>query len=272
MSIQTPRTKKVTALELQKMKKRGEKITFLTSYDYTMAKIVDNAGIDAILVGDTASNVMAGNDTTLPITLDNMIYHAKSVVNAVENAMVVSDIPFGSYQGDPLQALHAAVRIMKESGANAVKVEGGEEIKESIQKILTAGIPVVGHLGLTPQSIFKFGTFSVQAKKEEEAKLLLKNAKLLEELGCFAVVLEAIPADLAKEVSEALTIPTIGIGAGPDTDGQVLVIHDMLGMTPNFKPKYLRKYAEVGQIMDNAIKNYISDVKEKAFPSYDESY
>ena len=262
----------VTTSQLKKMKAQGEKISMITSYDYTMASIVDGAGIDIILVGDSAANVMAGHKTTLPITLDQMIYHASSVVRGVERAFVVCDMPFGTYQGDPITALHSAVRIMKESGSDGVKLEGGEEIIDSVKKILTAGIPVMGHLGLTPQSVHQLGGYSVQAKEEAAAEKLIADAKLLEEVGCFAVVLEKIPAALAKRVSEALTIPTIGIGAGADTDGQVLVVHDMLGMNKGFSPKFLRRYANLHEVMTEAVEHYIADVKSCDFPNENEQY
>ena len=265
-------TRKVTTHRLIEMKQRGEKISMLTSYDYTMAQIVDGAGVDVILVGDSASNVMAGNVTTLPITLDQMIYHASSVVRGVERAFVVCDMPFGTYQGDPLTALNSAVRIMKESGSDGVKLEGGEEIIDSVKKILTAGIPVMGHLGLTPQSVHQLGGYSVQAKEEAAAEKLIADAKQLEEAGCFAVVLEKIPATLAKRVSEALTIPTIGIGAGAATDGQVLVVHDMLGMNKGFSPKFLRRYANLHDVMTEAVEHYIADVKSCDFPNENEQY
>ena len=262
----------VTTSQLRKMKEQGEKISMITSYDYSMATIVDGAGIDIILVGDSAANVMAGHKTTLPITLDQMIYHASSVVRGVERAFVVCDMPFGTYQGDPITALHSAVRIMKESSSDGVKLEGGEEIIDSVKKILAAGIPVMGHLGLTPQSVHQLGGYSVQAKEEAAAEKLIADAKLLEEVGCFAVVLEKIPAALAKRVSEALTIPTIGIGAGADTDGQVLVIHDMLGINKGFSPKFLRRYANLHDIMTEAVEHYISDVKSCDFPNENECY
>jgi 3-methyl-2-oxobutanoate hydroxymethyltransferase len=254
------------------MKARGEKISMLTAYDFSMAGIVDGAGIDIILVGDSASNVMAGHETTLPITLDQMIYHATSVVRAVSRAFVVVDIPFGSYQGNSSEALRSAIRIMKESGAHAIKVEGGAEIKESVVRILSAGVPVMGHLGLTPQSIYKFGTYTVRAKEEEEANKLIEDAKLLEACGCFAIVLEKIPASLAKIVAETVSIPVIGIGAGPDVDGQVLVVHDMLGINQEFKPRFLRQYANLQSIMTKAVQDYIRDVKSKDFPTKEESY
>jgi 3-methyl-2-oxobutanoate hydroxymethyltransferase len=263
--------KRITTHALLEMKQRKEKISMLTAYDYSMAKIIDQAGIDIILVGDSASNVMAGHETTLPITLDQMIYHASSVVRAIKRCLVVVDLPFGTYQGNSKEALNSAIRIMKESGAHAVKMEGGIEIKESIQRILTAGIPVMGHLGLTPQSIYKFGTYEVRAKEEEEANLLVQNAKLLEEAGCFAIVLEKIPAKLAIKVANELTIPVIGIGAG-NVDGQVLVIHDMLGINQNFQPRFLRRYADLYSVMHGAIKQYISDVKSKDFPNQKEQY
>lgn len=265
-------SRKVTTRRLVEMKQRGEKISMLTAYDYSSAKIVDESGIDVILVGDSASNVMAGNMTTLPITLDQMIYHAKSVMKAVKRALVVVDLPFGSYQGNSKEALASAIRIMKESHAEAVKMEGGAEIRESVERILCAGIPVMGHLGLTPQSINKFGTYSVRAREEEEARKLIADAKLLEEIGCFAIVLEKIPAKLAAEVSAQLTIPTIGIGAGGGTDGQVLVMHDMLGINSGFSPRFLRRYANLAEIMHNAIGRYVEDVKSGDFPSETESY
>jgi 3-methyl-2-oxobutanoate hydroxymethyltransferase len=254
------------------MKIRGEKISMLTAYDYSMSKIVDAAGIDIILVGDSASNVMAGHETTLPITLDQMIYHASAVVRAVNRAFIVVDIPFGSYQGNSSEALRSAIRIMKESGAHSVKVEGGSEIKESVVRILSAGVPVMGHLGLTPQSIYKFGTYTVRAKEEAEANKLLEDAKMLESCGCFAIVLEKIPASLAKKVAESVSIPVIGIGAGQDVDGQVLVMHDMLGITQEFKPRFLRQYADLQFVMMTAFESYIKDVKSKDFPNPSESY
>ena len=264
--------KRVTVKSLIEMKQQGEKISMLTAYDYSMAKIVDAANVDVILVGDSASNTMAGHETTLPITLDQMIYHASSVIRAVKRALVVVDIPFGCYQSDPKEALRSAIRIMKESGAHAVKMEGGEEIKDSVRRILNAGIPVMGHLGLTPQSIYKFGTYTVRAREEAEAKKLIEDARLLEKLGCFAVVLEKIPADLTKKVSEKLAIPTIGIGAGMHADGQVLVIHDMLGMTHEFSPRFLRRYMNLYDEMSQAISQYVSDVKSHDFPSEQEQY
>ena len=264
--------KRVTTNVLQEMKNNNEKITMLTSYDYTLAKIVDNAGIDVILVGDSASNVMAGHETTLPITLDNMIYHASSVVRAAKRSLVIVDLPFGSYQGDSRVALESSIRIMKESGAHAVKLEGGSEIIESVQRILTAGIPVMGHLGLTPQSIYKFGTYTVRAKENAEAKKLLEDSIVLEEAGCFSIVLEKIPAKLAKKVTEKLNIPVIGIGAGVDVDGQVLVLHDMLGMTHEFNPRFLRRYLNLFEEINTAIQNYAKDVKDKKFPNEEEKY
>ncbi|NVJ48243.1 MAG: 3-methyl-2-oxobutanoate hydroxymethyltransferase [Cytophagia bacterium] len=272
MSIHKSEIKKITTHQIQGMKERGEKISMLTAYDYSMAKLIDAAGTDIILVGDSASNVMAGHETTLPITLDQMIYHASSVIRAVSRSFVVVDIPFGSYQGNSSEALRSAIRIMKESGAHAVKMEGGAEIKESVTRVLSAGVPVMGHLGLTPQSIYKFGTYAVRAKEEEEAEKLVSDAKLLEECGCFGIVLEKIPADLAKRVSEEIKIPTIGIGAGPHTDGQVLVMHDMLGITAEFKPRFLRQYAQVGDIITEAVGNYVKDVKAGDFPNEKESY
>ncbi len=272
MSVSKKEYKRITVRSLVEMKQQGEKISMLTAYDYSMARIVDAAQVDVILVGDSASNVMAGHETTLPITLDQMIYHASSVIRAVDRALVVVDIPFGSYQSDPKEALRSAIRIMKESGAHAVKVEGGEEVKESVKRILNAGIPVMGHLGLTPQSIYKFGTYTVRAKEEAEARKLVEDAKLLERLGCFAIVLEKIPAELTKKVSEKLTIPTIGIGGGVHADGQVLVIHDLLGMTHEFNPRFLRRYMNLYEEMGQAIGQYVSDVKSKNFPNTDEQY
>jgi 3-methyl-2-oxobutanoate hydroxymethyltransferase len=273
MSVhQSSNIKRITTHTLQEMKSRGEKISMLTAYDFSMATIVDGAGVDIILVGDSASNVMAGHETTLPITMDQMIYHASAVVRGVKRAFVVVDIPFGSYQGNSSEALRSAIRIMKESGAHAVKVEGGSEIKESITRILSAGVPVMGHLGLTPQSIYKFGTYTVRAKEKEEANKLLEDAKILEKTGCFALVLEKIPAKLAKKVAETVSIPVIGIGAGGDVDGQVLVIHDMLGITQEFKPRFLRQYANLQNIMTKAVQDYITDVKSKDFPNESESY
>ena len=272
MSVAKKEYKRVTVKSLIDMKRNGEKISMLTAYDYTMAKIVDNAGIDVILVGDSASNVMAGHETTVPITLDQMIYHASSVIRAIHRCLVVVDLPFGSYQSDPKEALRSAIRIMKESGAHSIKLEGGREVKESIKRILNAGIPVMGHLGLTPQSIYKFGTYTVRAKEEEEAKKLKEDALLLERLGCFAIVIEKVPAALAKEVAESLSIPVIGIGAGNGVDGQVLVTHDMIGMTHEFNPRFLRRYLNLYDEMTNAFKNYIDDVKSVDFPNENEQY
>lgn len=268
----TDNVRKVTTRRLVEMKQRGEKISMLTAYDYSSAKIIDEAGIDVILVGDSASNVMAGNMTTLPMTLDQMIYHAKSVMKAVRRALVVADMPFGTYQGNPIEALSSAVRIMKESHAEAVKLEGGSEIRESVERILSAGIPVMGHLGLTPQSINKFGTYNVRAREEAEARKLIEDARLLEELGCFGIVLEKIPASLAAEVAAELTIPVIGIGAGGGVDGQVLVMHDMLGINKGFSPRFLRRYADLAGIMTEAVQHYIADVKSSDFPNAEESY
>lgn len=264
--------KRITTKSLVEMKNNGEKIAMLTAYDYTMAKIVDKAGIDIVLVGDSASNVMAGYETTLPITLNEMIYHASSVVRAIERSLVVVDLPFGSYQGNSRSALDSAIRIMKESGGHAVKLEGGSEIRESISRILTAGIPVMGHLGLTPQSIYKFGSYTVRAKEDEEAKKLKEDALLIEQLGCFGLVLEKIPAKLAKEIAESISIPVIGIGAGSGVDGQVLVTHDMLGMTHEFHPRFLRRYLDLFSEMTTAFENYISDVKNRDFPNENEQY
>ena len=264
--------KRVTTHTLHEFKEKGTKIAMLTAYDFSMAGIIDKAGIDVILVGDSASNVMAGHETTLPITLDQMIYHGASVVRGVERALVVVDLPFGSYQGNSRLALESSIRIMKEAGAHAVKLEGGGEIRESIERILTAGIPVMGHLGLTPQSIYKFGTYNVRAKEEAEAQTLKEDALLLEKIGCFAIVLEKIPARLAKEVSQSLQIPTIGIGAGPDTDGQVLVSHDMLGINKEFRPRFVRRYAELADVMHEAVAAYIADIKAKDFPNTSEMY
>lgn len=264
--------KKVTTHVLQEMKNAGEKITMLTGYDYTMARIIDTAGIDVILVGDSASNVMAGHETTLPITLDQMIYHASSVVRGVDRALVVVDMPFGSYQGNSKEALSSAIRIMKESGGHAVKLEGGQEILESVSRILTAGIPVMGHLGLTPQSIYKFGTYVVRAREEEEAERLIADAKALEEAGCFAIVLEKIPAELAAKVAQEVNIPIIGIGAGGGVDGQVLVVHDMLGINNEFSPRFLRKYHNLFQEMLGSFHRYIEDVRSGDFPNEGESY
>ena len=272
MSIAKNDYKRVTVKSLVDMKRNNEKISMLTAYDYTMAKIVDSAGIDVILVGDSASNVMAGHETTVPITLNEMIYHASSVVRAANRSLVVVDLPFGSYQSDPKEALRSAIRILKESGAHSVKLEGGKEIKNSVKRILNAGIPVMGHLGLTPQSIYKFGTYTVRAKEEEEAEKLISDAKLLEKIGCFAIVLEKVPAKLAEEVAKSLTIPIIGIGAGSGVDGQVLVTHDMLGMTHEFNPRFLRRYLNLYDDMTTAFQNYIKDVKSINFPNDNEQY
>ncbi|NNC50750.1 MAG: 3-methyl-2-oxobutanoate hydroxymethyltransferase [Flaviramulus sp.] len=272
MSVAKKEYKRITVKTLTDMKANGEKISMLTAYDYTMAKIVDGAGIDVILVGDSASNVMAGHETTLPITLDQMIYHASSVIRAIDRALVVVDLPFGSYQSDPKEALRSAIRIMKESGAHSVKMEGGREVKESIKRILKAGIPVMGHLGLTPQSIYKFGTYTVRAKEEQEADQLIEDAKMLERIGCFGIVLEKIPAALAKQVAKSVSIPIIGIGAGNGVDGQVLVLHDMLGMTHEFNPRFLRRYMNLYEDMTTAISQYVSDVKDKDFPNDNEQY
>ncbi|HEY1031937.1 MAG TPA: 3-methyl-2-oxobutanoate hydroxymethyltransferase [Flavipsychrobacter sp.] len=263
---------KITTNTLQVMKQNGERISMLTAYDFSMARIFDDAGIDVLLVGDSASNVMAGHETTLPITLDQMIYHAQSVVRAVDRCLVVVDMPFGSYQGNSKEALNSAIRIMKESGGHAIKLEGGEEVIESVKRIISAGVPVMGHLGLTPQSIYKFGTYTVRAKEEAEAEQLVKNALLLEEAGCFALVLEKIPATLGKRVAEALKIPVIGIGAGMHVDGQVLVMHDMLGITKSFSPRFLRRYLNLYDEMKKATEHYISDVKSKDFPNEQEQY
>ena len=272
MSVAKKQYKRVTTKSLVEMKANGDKISMLTAYDYTMAKIVDGAGIDVILVGDSASNVMAGHETTLPITLNEMIYHASSVVRAVHRSLVVVDLPFGSYQSDPKEALRSAIRIMKESGGHSVKLEGGKEIKESIKRILNAGIPVMGHLGLTPQSIYKFGTYTVRAKEEEEAEKLIQDALMLEKVGCFAIVLEKVPAKLAQKVAETISIPVIGIGAGGGVDGQVLVTHDMLGMTHEFNPRFLRRYLDMYEGMTTAFKQYNDDVKSKDFPNESEQY
>jgi 3-methyl-2-oxobutanoate hydroxymethyltransferase len=272
MSVHKKEFKKVTTHVLLEMKRSGEKIAMLTAYDYTMAKIVDAAGVDVILVGDSASNVMAGHETTLPITLDQMIYHASSVVRGVDRALIIVDLPFGSYQGNSKEALNSAIRIMKESGAHAVKLEGGREVAESIQRILTAGIPVMGHLGLTPQSIYKFGTYTVRAKEEAEAQRLLEDAKILEDTGCFAIVLEKIPAKLAKQVAESVQIPVIGIGAGNGVDGQVLVFHDMVGLTKEFSPRFLRRYLNLYEVINGAVGQYITDVKSRDFPNDNEQY
>jgi len=267
-----PSFPKITTHVLQEMKLKQEKIAMLTAYDFSMARILDQAGIDIILVGDSASNVMAGHKTTLPITLNDMIYHASSVMRAVKRALVVVDLPFGTYQGDSKEALHSAIRIMKESGANAVKLEGGEEIHESVERILTAGIPVMGHLGLTPQSIHKFGTYVVRATEEDEARKLVHDAHILEEAGCFAMILEKIPAKLAGEVTEKVKIPIIGIGAGNQVDGQVLVLHDMLGITQEFSPRFLRRYHNLSEEIKGSVKTYIGDVKGLDFPNEREQY
>ena len=264
--------KRVTTHVLQEMKQRGEKISMLTAYDYSMATIVDQAGMDIILVGDSASNVMAGHETTLPITLDQMIYHAASVIRAVKRSLVVVDLPFGSYQGDSIGALKSAVRIMKEAEAHAVKLEGGAEVIDSVERILTAGIPVMGHLGLTPQSIYKFGTYAVRGKEKAEADRLLEDARLLQDAGCFAIILEKVPAELASKVVKEISIPIIGIGAGGDVDGQVLVVHDMLGITQEFSPRFLRRYHNLHAEMKNAFEAYISDVKKRDFPNKEEQY
>jgi len=272
MSAATKEVKKVTTNTLQKMKANGEKISMLTAYDFSFAKIIDNAGIDVLLVGDSASNVMAGHETTLPITLDQMIYHASSVIRGISRCLVVVDLPFGSYQSNSQIALASAIRIMKETGAHAVKLEGGEEVLQSIKSIVSAGVPVMGHLGLTPQSIYKFGTYNVRAKEEEEANKLRNDALLLQEAGCFGIVLEKIPATLAKEVSESLSIPTIGIGAGKYCDGQVLVMHDMLGINTEFKPRFLRQYLNMYEQVTGAVQQYIADIKQKDFPNDSEQY
>ena len=272
MSIQKKIYKKITTHSLLEMKQNKEKISMLTAYDYTLAKIVDSGGVDVILVGDSASNVMAGNETTLPITLDQMIYHTASVVRAVDRALIVADMPFGTYQGNSKAALNSAIRIMKESGAHSVKMEGGSEILESVERILTAGIPVMGHLGLTPQSIYKFGTYNVRAKEEAESKKLIEDALLLEKAGCFAIVLEKIPAKLATKVAEKLSIPIIGIGAGSGVDGQVLVLHDMIGMTHEFSPRFLRRYLNLYEDIKGAVGQYVSDVKTTDFPNEKEQY
>ncbi len=264
--------RKVTTRRLVEMKQRGEKISMLTAYDYSSAMIVDAAGVDCILVGDSASNVMAGNVTTLPMTLDQMIYHGKSVMKGVKRALVVVDMPFGTYQGNPIEALTSAVRIMKESHAEAVKMEGGSEIRESIERILSAGIPVMGHLGLTPQSINKFGTYTVRAREEKEAEKLIADARMLDEIGCFAMVIEKVPAELAARVAAEVSIPVIGIGAGGGVDGQVLVMHDMLGINQGFAPRFLRRYANIGEIMHEAFMRYVADVKSGDFPNESEQY
>ena len=272
MAESGPDIKRITTHKLNEMKSRGEKISMLTAYDFSMARIIDAAGIDVILVGDSASNVMVGHETTLPITLDHMIYHATAVVKAVNRALIVVDIPFGSYQGNSEEALRSAIRIMKESGAHSVKMEGGAEIEDSIKRVLTAGVPVMGHLGLTPQSIYKFGTYTVRAKEEEEAQKLKEDAKILEDCGCFAIVVEKIPAALAREVTESVSIPIIGIGAGPNVDGQVLVMHDMLGINTEFNPRFLRRYANLHDSITTAVNKYIEDIKSGDFPNEKESY
>lgn len=264
--------KRVTTQTLQKMKRDGMPVSMLTAYDYTSAKIIDSAGIDVILVGDSASNVMAGHETTLPITLEHMIYHAQCVVRGVKRALVIADLPFGSYQGDSKKALSSAIRMMKESGVHGVKLEGGAAIEASISRILDAGIPVMGHLGLTPQSIYRFGTYKVRAREQSEADVLREDAKCLQNVGCFSIVLEKIPADLATEVSQSIDIPTLGIGAGPGCDGQVLVTHDALGLTTDFNPRFVRRYARLDEVMHDAVQAYIADVRSKKFPSSDESY
>ncbi len=272
MSTYTEDSRKVTTRRLIEMKQRGEKISMVTAYDYSMASIIDQAGMDVILVGDSASNVMVGNITTLPMTLDQMIYHGRSVMNGVKRALVIVDMPFGTVSGDPLKSLEAAIRMMKETGADALKIEGGEEVIADIKKIIDAGIPVMGHLGLMPQSINKYGTYNVRAKGKEEADKLIKDALLLQEVGCFGMVLEKIPAELTKEVSSKLTVPTIGIGGGPYADGQVLVMHDMLGVNKDFSPKFLRRYADLHKVITDAVQNYIKDVKSQDFPNEGESY
>ena len=273
MSVHQPSdVKRITTHTLQAMKRAGEKIAMLTAYDFSMARILDAGGADVLLVGDSASNVMAGHETTLPITLDQMIYHAASVVRGVQRALVIVDLPFGTYQGDSKMALKSSIRIMKESGAHAVKLEGGQEVEESIRRILSAGIPVMGHLGLTPQSIYKFGTYTVRAKQEAEARRLLKDAKMLDELGCFGMVLEKIPAELAQRVSESVDVPTIGIGGGMHCDGQVLVTQDMLGITKDFHPRFLRRYAELFGVIQGATEAYVKDVKAREFPNDKEQY
>lgn len=271
MSVQKD-VKRVTTRTLQDMKLRGEKIAMLTAYDFSMARLVDAAGVDVILVGDSASNVMAGHETTLPITLDQMIYHASSVIRGTNRALVVVDLPFGSYQGNSKEALTSAIRVMKETGAHAIKLEGGEEVVESVKRILSAGVPVMGHLGLTPQSIYKFGTYVVRAREEEEAQKLRRDAQLLQDAGCFAIVIEKVPAALASQIAGELSIPIIGIGAGSSVDGQVLVLHDMLGINTEFKPRFLRNYLNLQEQITGAIGNYVQDVKSKDFPNAAESY
>ena len=270
--MKTKKYTKITTHSLQEMKRNGEKIAMLTAYDYSFAKLLDSADIDIILVGDSASNVMAGHETTLPITLDEMIYHAKSVIKGINRCLVVVDLPFGSYQGNSKKALESSIKIMKESGAHAVKLEGGTEIEDSIKRIIDSGVPVMGHLGLTPQSIYKFGTYTVRAKEEEEIKKLKSDVIKLEKAGCFAVVLEKIPAKLAAEITKSVTIPIIGIGAGSKVDGQVLVMHDMLGMNMKFNPRFLRRYSNLSEIVNNAVSNYIRDVKNNSFPNNEEQY
>ncbi|GHT43061.1 3-methyl-2-oxobutanoate hydroxymethyltransferase [Bacteroidia bacterium] len=272
MSVHTEDTRKVTTQRLIEMKQRKEKIAMLTAYDYSMASIIDRAGMDVVLVGDSASNVMAGHSTTLPVTLDQMIWYTQAVCKAVKRALVVADLPFGSYQGNSKEAVHSAIRMMKETGCDAVKIEGGLEIKESVERILSAGIPIMGHLGLTPQSINKFGTYAVRAREAEEAKKLVDDAHLLAELGCFGIVLEKIPADLAQRVTKKVHIPTLGIGAGQYTDGQVLVMHDMLGINTEFSPRFLRRYADLSGVITDAVAHYIKDVKNNDFPNEKESY
>lgn len=272
MSAARLETKRVTTHTLQEMKNRGEKISMLTAYDYSMAGILDGAGVDVLLVGDSASNVMAGHETTLPITLDQMIYHGASVVRAIKRALVVIDLPFGSYQGNSSEALRSAIRIMKETGAHAVKMEGGAEIRESISRILSAGVPVMGHLGLTPQSIYKFGTYTVRAREKAEAEKLMADAQILQECGCFSLVLEKIPSNLATKVAKSVSIPVIGIGAGPGVDGQVLVTHDLLGITNQFKPRFLRKYLDLHSMITEAVSHYVEDVKRSDFPNLSEAY
>ena len=264
--------KRITTNTLYEMKVSGEKIAMLTAYDYTLAGIIDKAGIDVILVGDSASNVMAGHETTLPITLDQIIYHASSVIRAVKRSLVIVDLPFGTYQSDSKEALRSSIKIMKESGAHAVKLEGGNQVIESIERILQAGIPVMGHLGLTPQSIYKFGTYNVRAKEEEEANQLIKDARMLEKIGCFSIVLEKIPATLASKISKSIKIPVIGIGAGKNVDGQILVLHDFLGMTQKFNPRFLRRYLNLGEEIQNAVREYTKDVKNSSFPNNKEQY
>ena len=272
MSITKKNYSRITTKSLQEIKNNNEKISMLTAYDYTLAKIIDTAGVEVILVGDSASNVMAGHETTLPITLNEMIYHAASVVRAVKRALVVVDMPFGTYQGNSLEALSSAIRIMKETGGHSVKLEGGSEIIDSVNRIISAGIPVMGHLGLTPQSIYKFGTYTVRAKEEKEAEKLLSDAKLLESAGCFAIVLEKVPSKLAEKIAKEINIPIIGIGAGNKVDGQVLVLHDMLGMNHEFNPRFLRRYLNLYEEITGAVKNYVNDVKSMDFPNQNEQY